>query len=192
MTQISRSSRTLSRRGLLTGGAALATLAACGNPVGNFNAERLDSRVDATRDYLRQNHPELDTLFQDAQGILYMPLVTEAGLFIGGSFGQGALRINDATVDYYSATRVSAGLQIGAQQYAHVLFFMTPQALADFRAGEGWAASADIRYATPTQGGSAGVQTTTLFAPVIAVVFGQAGLIAGASLAGVRYQRIIP
>ncbi|HPD93196.1 MAG: twin-arginine translocation pathway signal [Rhodobacter sp.] len=192
MTQISRSSRTLSRRGLLTGGAALATLAACGNPVGNFNAERLDSRVDATRDYLRQNHPELDTLFQDAQGILYMPLVTEAGLFIGGSFGQGALRINDATVDYYSATRLSAGLQIGAQQYAHVLFFMTPQALADFRAGEGWAASADIRYATPTQGGSAGVQTTTLFAPVIAVVFGQAGLIAGASLAGVRYQRIIP
>ena len=192
MTQISRSSRTLSRRGLLTGGAALATLAACGNPVGNFNAERLDSRVDATRDYLRQNHPELDSLFQDAQGILYMPLVTEAGLFIGGSFGQGALRINDATVDYYSATRLSAGLQIGAQQYAHVLFFMTPQALADFRAGEGWAASADIRYATPTQGGSAGVQTTTLFAPVIAVVFGQAGLIAGASLAGVRYQRIIP
>ena len=192
MTQISRPSRHLSRRGLLMGGAALATLAACGNPVGNFNAERLDSRVDATRDYLRQNHPELDTLFQDAQGILYMPLVTEAGFLVGGSFGQGALRINDATVDYYSATRVSAGLQIGAQQYAHVLFFMTPQALADFRAGEGWAASADIRYATPTQGGSAGVQTTTLFAPVIAVVFGQAGLIAGASLAGVRYQRIIP
>ena len=192
MTQISRPSRHLSRRGLLMGGAALATLAACGNPVGNFNAERLDSRVDATRDYLRQNHPELDTLFQDAQGILYMPLVTEAGFLVGGSFGQGALRINDATVDYYSATRLSAGLQIGAQQYAHVLFFMTPQALADFRAGEGWAASADIRYATPTQGGSAGVQTTTLFAPVIAVVFGQAGLIAGASLAGVRYQRIIP
>lgn len=192
MTQISRPSRHLSRRGLLMGGAALATLAACGNPVGNFNAERLDSRVDATRDYLRQNHPELDTLFQDAQGILYMPLVTEAGFLVGGSFGQGALRINDATVDYYSATRVSAGLQIGAQQYAHVLFFMTPQALADFRAGEGWAASADIRYATPNQGGSAGIQTTTMFSPVIAVVFGQAGLIAGASLAGVRYQRIIP
>lgn len=182
----------LSRRGLLAGGAAIPLLAACGNPVGTFNAERLDARVDATRDFLRQNHPELSNLFQDAQGILYMPLVTEAGFFLGGSFGQGALRINDATVDYYSATRLSAGLQIGAQQYAHVLFFMTPQALADFRAGEGWAASADLRYATPEEGGSAGVQTTTMFSPVIAVVFGQAGLIAGASLAGVRYQRIIP
>jgi len=182
----------LSRRGLLAGGAATGLLTACGNPVGNFNAERLDARVDATRDFLRQNHPELSNLFQNAQGILYMPLVTEAGFFLGGSFGQGALRINDASVDYYSATRISAGLQFGAQQYAHVLFFMTPQALQDFRAGEGWAASADVRYALPDQGGAAGVQTTTLFAPVIAVIFGQAGLIAGASLAGVRYQRIIP
>lgn len=192
MTQISRRSRPLSRRSLLAGGGAVALLSACGNPVGNFNAERLDARVDATRDFLRQNHPELDNLFATAQGILYMPLVTEAGFLLGGAFGQGALRINDVTVDYYSGTRVSAGLQIGAQQYAHVLFFMTAQALQDFRAGDGWAGSADLRYATPDQGGSAGVQTTTLFAPVIAVVFGQAGLIAGASLAGVRYQRIIP
>ena len=182
----------LSRRGLLAGGGALSLLAACGNPVGNFNAERLDARVDATRDFLRENHHELDTLFEDAQGILYMPLVSEAGFFVGGSYGQGALRINDATVDYYSATRVSAGLQIGAQQYAHVLFFMTPQALADFRAGEGWAASADLRYATPSEGGAAGVQTTTMFSPVIAVVFGQAGLRVGATLEGVKYTRIIP
>lgn len=182
----------LSRRGLMAGGAATTLLAACGNPVGNFNAERLDGRVDATRDFLRQNHPELANLFTDAQGILYMPLVTEAGFFVGGSFGQGALRINDATVDYYSAARASFGLQFGAQQYAHVLFFMTPQALQAFRSSDGWAASADLRYALPDEGGSAGVQTTTLFSPVIAVVFGQAGLIAGASLAGVRYQRIIP
>ena len=192
MTQILRSLRPLSRRSLLAGGGAVALLSACGNPVGNFNAERLDARVDATRDFLQQNHPELANLFATAQGILYMPLVTEAGFLLGGSFGQGALRINDVTVDYYSATRVSAGLQIGAQQYAHVLFFMTAQSLQDFRASEGWAGSADLRYATPDQGGSAGVQTTTMFAPVIAGVFGQAGLIAGASLAGVRYQRIIP
>jgi hypothetical protein len=44
----------------------------------------------------------------------------------------------------------------------------------------------------PERGGSAGIETTALFSPVIAVVFGQSGLIAGASLAGVRYARIIP
>lgn len=182
----------LSRRSLLAGGASLTALAACGNPVGTFNAQRLDARVDAARDFLRTTYPNLGDLFQNADGILYMPLVSEAGFFVGGAYGQGALRINDATVDYYSATRASFGLQIGAQQFAHALFFMTPQALADFRASEGWAASADIRYATPETGASAGVQTTTVLSPVIGMVYGQSGLIAGATVAGVRYQRIIP
>ena len=183
----------ISRRALLAGGGvSLAALVGCGNPVGTVNAERLDARVDTTRDYLRRNHADLEALFQNAHGILYMPLVSEAGLFVGGAYGQGALRINDVTVDYYSATRASFGLQVGAQQYAHVLFFMTAGALADFRASDGWAASADLRYAVPGSGAAAGVQTTTAFAPVIAVVFGQSGLIAGASLAGVRYTRIIP
>ncbi len=182
----------VSRRELLISGTALLTLSACGNPVGSTNAQRIDARVDAARDFLRQNYPALEPLFQNAAGILYIPLVTEAGFFFGGAYGQGALRINDITVDYYSATKASVGLQIGAQQYAHALFFMTPQALADFRASEGWAVSADIRYATPERGAAAGIETTTLLAPVIGVVYGQSGLIAGASLAGIRYQRIIP
>jgi lipid-binding SYLF domain-containing protein len=64
--------------------------------------------------------------------MLVMPLLTEAGLLtLGGSYGRGALVINDITVDYYSATKASVGVQLGAQQYSHVLFFMTPEALAE-------------------------------------------------------------
>jgi lipid-binding SYLF domain-containing protein len=37
-----------------------------------------------------------------------------------------------------------------------------------------------------------GIDSNTLTNPVIAVVFGQAGLIAGATLEGTRYSRIIP
>jgi lipid-binding SYLF domain-containing protein len=94
-------------------------------------------------------------------------------------------------VDYYSATKATVGFQIGAQQYAHALFFMTPEALEEFRRSPGWAASADIRYATPEQGASIGKATTELD-PVIALIFGQQGLIAGATLGGVKYTRIIP
>ena len=68
---------------------------------------------------------------------------------------------------------------------------MTPEALSNFRAGSGWAASADMRYATPEEGGSIGKETTE-FDPVIALVYGQQGLIAGATLAGTKYTRIIP
>lgn len=183
----------LTRRGLMAGGAgAFLVLAGCGNPVGGNGAEVLDARVDAMRDFLFARYPGTRELADKAHGVLYMPLVTEGGFFLGGSYGRGALRIDDVSVDYYSATRASIGLQIGAQQYAHALFFLTREALADFRRSDGWAASADLRYATPERGGAAGMETTTSQAPVLAVVFGQAGLIAGASLAGVKYTRIIP
>lgn len=182
----------ISRRGLiLTGGAALG-LSACGNGVGGGGAARLDARVDATRDFLHERYPGTIDLTNKAAGVLYMPLMTEAGFVFGGAYGRGALRINDVTVDYYSATQASWGLQIGAQQYAHALFFMTQQALADFRASDGWAVGADAKYATPDQGGSIAADTTTTLAPVIALVFGQAGFIAGATLEGTKYTRIIP
>ena len=49
----------------------------------------------------------------------------------------------------------------------------------------------DIRYATPDKGASLGKETTELD-PVVAMVFGQSGLIAGATLSGTKYTRIIP
>lgn len=181
----------ITRRTLIaTGGAALA-LAACSNGVGGNGAATIDARVDETRNFLFSRYPGTRDLATKAHGVLYMPLVTEAGFGIGGAFGRGALRINDVTVDYYSAAKASIGLQIGAQQYGHALFFMTPEALSGFRASPGWAAGADLKYATPEQGASIGKETTEID-PVIALVFGQSGLLAGATLSGTKYTRIIP
>lgn len=182
----------ITRRGLLAGaGATVLAAAGCGNGVGSNGAAQIDARVDATQNYLFSRYPGTQELASRASGILYMPLITEAGFFYGGAYGRGALRIQGATVDYYSSTKASFGLQIGAQQYAHALFFMTPEALADFRRSQGWAAAADLRYATPEEGATIGKATTEID-PVIAFVFGQQGLIAGATLAGVKYTRIIP
>lgn len=180
------------RRGLMLGAGSMALLtAACGNGIGSNGAGQIDARVDATQTYLFEKYPGTRDLASRASGVLYMPLITEAGLFWGGGYGRGALRIQGATVDYYSATKASVGLQIGAQQYAHALFFMTQPALEDFRRSKGWAASADLRYATPEEGATIGKATTEID-PVVALVFGQQGLIAGATLAGVKYTRIIP
>ncbi|MEM8537078.1 MAG: YSC84-related protein, partial [Pseudomonadota bacterium] len=121
-----------------------------------------------------------------------MPLVTEVGLGLGGSYGRGALRVGPSTVDYYAAASGSAGLQIGAQQFSHVLFFMTPEALLEFRQSPGWAAGADIEYAVSDQSQMLRADSTTSLSPVIAVVFGQTGLRLGATLEGTKYTRIIP
>ncbi len=181
----------VTRRNLLVGAGAASLLAACGNGIGGNGAAQIDARVDATQSFLFSRYPGTRDLASRAAGVLYMPLITEAGLIYGGAFGRGALRIQGATVDYYSSAKASFGLQIGAQQYAHALFFMTQPALEEFRRSKGWAASADLRYATPEEGAAIGKATTEID-PVIALVFGQQGLIAGATLSGVKYTRIIP
>ena len=183
---------TFTRRSFIAAsGSSLALTAACGNGIGGSGGQTIDQRVDATRDYLYGKYPGTRDLASKSQGVLFIPLVTEAGFGVGGGYGRGALRINDVTVDFYSAARATIGFQIGVQQYAHALFFMTEGALSDFRRSDGWGVGADIRYALPDQGGSLGKETAES-APVIALVFGQSGLIAGATLAGVKYTRIIP
>ena len=182
----------LSRRGFALSLFATGGLAACGNGVGSNGGAKIDARVDKTLDYLYTKYPATQELAQKSYGMLVMPLVTKAGFGFGGGYGRGALRVGGATVDYYSATKGSFGLQIGAQQYAHVLFFMTDPALMKFRRSQGWAAGADVEYVFKDQGANVRAETTTSTAPVIAVIFGQAGALIGATLEGVKYTRIIP
>jgi lipid-binding SYLF domain-containing protein len=189
----SLSKRTLSRRSFALGAlASTGALAACGNGIGSRGPETIDARVDSTVNFMYSEFPGTRELADNAAGMLVMPLITEVGLGLGGSYGRGALRVQDTTVDYYSNTSASAGFQIGAQQFAHVLFFMTNEALFDFRGSNGWAAGANVEYAFSDQAETLRAETTTSLAPVIAVVFGQTGLRLGATLEGTKYTRIIP
>ena len=184
---------TVTRRLFTLGVLASATAtAACNNGIGSSGPARIDARVQATLDEMYRTYPNTRGLAQKANGMLVIPLVTEAGFGFGGAYGRGALLVNGVTVDYYSTTKASAGLQIGAQQYAHVLFFMTETALMNFRRSPGWAAGANVEYAIPEGGETIAAETTTSLSPVIAVIFGQAGLRLGATLEGVKYTRIIP
>lgn len=182
-----------SRRGFLVvaGGGGLA-LAGCGNGLGSEGPAKIDARVQATLAQMRNEVPDARILEEKSVGMLVMPLVTEAGFGFGGAYGRGALVVNGVTVDYYAQAKASFGIQVGAQQYAHVLFFMTDEALADFRTASGWTAGADIKYAAANEGGRIGADTLTAINPVIALVFGSAGLIVGASLEGSKYTRILP
>lgn len=183
----------LNRRNFLITGLATAGLAACGNGVNSQGSAKIDARVDQAFNFLYTNVPGSQDLANKAVGVLMMPVISKVGLLgPGGSYGRGALRINDISVDYYSATSATFGFQLGAQQYSSALFFMTEAALNEFRRSPGWTLGADAEYAVSNEGGNLGVDTTTALTPVIAVVFGQAGLIAGATIEGSKYNRIIP
>ena len=122
---------------------------------------------------------------------LIIPRITKAGLMLGGAYGEGVLRINEAPVDYYSLASASYGLQIGAQQYSNIIFFMTEEALQKFRVTDGWELGADAEVVFRDKGYSIGVSSKTISKPVYAVVFDQKGLLAGTSLVGAKYSRLI-
>ena len=146
------------RRGfVLSAGSAAALTAGCGNGIGSTGAQELDARVNASMNYLYTTYPDTQDLAAKTTGILVMPLITEAGLGFGGGFGRGALRVGGVSVEYYNTTKANWGVQIGANQYAHVLFFMTEDALTNFRASDGWELGADVEAAIYDDG-----QTGTL------------------------------
>ena len=182
-----------SRRAFALGAlASVGAVSACGNGIGSRGSGQIDARVDATLQEMYREFPNTRQLAEKSNGMLIMPLVTEAGFGLGGGYGRGALRVNNISVDYYSMTKATGGLQIGAQQYAHVLFFMTEDALNGFRRSPGWAAGANIEYVIDDKGDSVNADTTTALSPVLAAVFGRAGLRLGATLEGSKYSRIIP
>lgn len=171
--------------------AAGASTAACSNGIGNSQGGRIDYRVELALEQMYQEVPGSRDLADRAAGMLVMPNVTKAGFGLGGAYGEGSLLIGEATVGYYSTAQASYGFQIGAQQYAHTLFFMNETALADFRASNGWALGADASYVFRDQGDNVGIDTTKLRSPVVAVIYGRAGLIVGATLEGTKYSRIV-
>ena len=156
------------------------------------DAQSIDARVDAALSELYSENPNTKELSSKAAGVLVIPLVTEAGLFYGGSYGLGALRVNGTTEDYYSVASAGYGLQIGAQQYGHALFFMTRKSIEDFKNSPGWALTGDVDFTSYDQAENIRAETTTALAPIIAVMFGQSGLKVGVSLEGSKYTRIIP
>lgn len=176
------------RRGFVIGAAAFA--AACDNSVGSQGADTIDRRVSTTVDYMYKTFPETRRLRDSSFGMLVMPLVGEAGFMVGGSYGEGALVVDGATLDYYSATQGTIGFQIGAQQYAYVLFFMTPEALKRFRTSPGWAAGAAAEFTGGDLSGALSADTATQNA-VVAFLFAQQGLMIGATVDGTKYTRIL-
>jgi lipid-binding SYLF domain-containing protein len=187
MTTFSRRAFALSG---LAGGAV--ALSGCDRISGTTAPDRLDARVDATLAEMFAQYGKTRSIAARSAGMLVMPLITEAGFGFGGGFGRGALRVGGVSVEYYNTTKANWGVQIGANQYAHVLFFMTEDALLNFRTGDGWELGADVEAAIYDDGQTFSTSTTTNSAPVISIIFGQAGLKLGVTIEGTKYSKMAP
>jgi len=73
-----------SRRAFALGALATTTgVAACGNGVGGRGSALIDARVQSTLQEMYRSYPNTADLANKANGMLVMPLVTEAGFGLG-------------------------------------------------------------------------------------------------------------
>ena len=152
--------------------------------------DQMDASVDATLSRLYAAAPSSRQLVERAAGVLVFPSVVNVGLVVGGEHGKGVLRVGGRTVDRYSHTGGSIGLQAGAQSRAEVLLFMTPDSLAKFRASKGWTAGADATVAVVHLGANGTIDTDTAKQPIVGFVLNNTGLMAGVSLQGAKYSKL--
>ncbi len=154
------------------------------------SAVEIDAKVNAVLTRFYKDVASAKELSTKAQGILTFPSVIKAGFGIGGEFGEGALRINDKTVDYYSTVAASIGFQFGVQSRAVILMFMTDDALTRFRSSDGWEVGVDASVALVTIGAGGTIDTTNIKDPVIGFIFGEKGLMYNLSLEGSKMTKL--
>jgi lipid-binding SYLF domain-containing protein len=153
-------------------------------------AAEIDAGVEAARDACAADIAGCETAAEKAQGMLVFPKVTKGAIGVGGSYGEGALIVDDRTQGYYSTAAASIGLQLGGETYSQIIMFTTPEALADFRNSSGWEAGANAKVAMIDQGKAADVNSLIADNPVVAFIFGQKGLMGDLSVQGSKITKL--
>jgi lipid-binding SYLF domain-containing protein len=186
----------MKKRSFLAAAAGALVLSACsttgpgdkGDPA--TKRASIDAGVDNALATLYTQAQGSRELVAKASGVLVFPSVVSAGFVIGGSYGQGALRVGGRTNGYYSTAAGSVGLLAGAESKSMYILFMTPEALAKFQASNGWTAGVDASVTLINVGADASATTATAQQPVIGYVLSKGGLMANLSLDGTKISRL--
>jgi lipid-binding SYLF domain-containing protein len=172
--------------GSITGCASSTTSADASRGSPAAKRQSVDAEVDAALSRLYAQDPSARELVAKSRGTLVFPSIVSAGFVVGGSYGQGALRVGNRTVEYYSTAAGSVGLLAGAESKAVFLLFMSDDALAKFRASKGWTVGADASVTVLNTGAAASVDTAMARQAVVGYVLTNGGLMANLSLEGTK------
>ena len=192
------------RRGVLLSALAGLGLAACGTgpgsstgPVSVSTSRGLDRpalarEARAALDQFYRQQPGARPLGDRARATLVFPGITQAGLGVGGLYGNGVMFQNGQPVGYYNVAGGTFGLQAGAQSFSQGYFFNTDDALATFRRTYGLELGAGASAVAAEFGASGEVSTSTLQKPLVVATWGRSGLMAAAVLEGAKITELGP
>ena len=154
------------------------------------SAESIDQGADEAVQIFTTSIEGSEVFLDQSAGYLVFPRALRAGLGVGAETGEGVLRVNGKTVDYFRITSGSLGLQAGAQARSMIICFMTEKALDDFRNSSGWRVGIDGSVALIDIGGGKSIDSQNVRDPVVGFIFNSSGLMANLTLEGSRFTKI--
>jgi len=131
-----------------------------------------------------------DEIISKSKGLLVFPGVFKGAAGVGAEYGEGALRIGDKTVDYYSTAAASIGVQLGGSKRSVIIAFMDDDALKNFQKSDGWKIGADATVAVIALGAGTQISSAVANKPIVAFVFDEKGLMFDLSLNGAKVTKI--
>jgi len=161
-------------------------------PVASYaaTAGEIDASVNASLDRFVKEVNGAQEFLDASKGVLIIPKVIQGGLVVGAEYGEGALRIGGKTVGYYNIVSASFGAQIGAQEKDILIVFMSDKVLNKFRNSKKWRAGVDAKVTLVNVGADEALSTLKFKQPVVGFVFGQKGLMAGATIEGSKFTKM--
>ena len=154
------------------------------------SAKEIDIKVDAALEKFKQEVGGGETFLKKAKGVLVFPEVIKAGFGVGGEIGDGALRIDGKTADYYNTASASIGFQLGAQLKTVILVFLEQGALDKFRNSSGFEVGVDGSVALIQLGAGKDINTVTINDPIVGFVISNKGLMYNLTLEGSKITKL--
>ena len=81
-------------------------------------------------------------------------------------------------------------MTLGLAKHKEIILFMTQEVLDKFMTSHGWSIGADTGVAVLSKGAGGEYDTQTLQRPILAVVFGEKGLIGDVSIEGSKVTKL--
>ncbi len=131
-----------------------------------------------------------EKFLSQVKGYIVFPSVTKAGFVVGGKYGEGVLRINGESKQYYSIAAGSVGFQLGVQQSSYIIAFVSQSALDNFIKSDGWEAGADGTITVAKWGVGKDITSISYENPIYAFVFGAKGLMYNLNIEGTKFTKI--
>lgn len=153
-------------------------------PKSTAGRENLESEVQNAITVAKNTDPGLQKFFDTAAGYAVFPQVGKGAFVAGGAFGRGILFEKGQPVGYCTLTQATVGLAAGGQEFTEIIFFETPEAVNQFKAGN-LAFAAQASAVALRTGASANAQYAN---NVLVFTLGETGLMVEASVGGQKFS----